>query len=215
MLKRILAILPVLGTLSFIALYFCAARAYSAGNTLDPALNAYDHLHNYWCELYNDVTHSGEPNLGRPFALVSIPLLTATLVFFWFSITAQFPEFVHLCRGVRLTGPASMLAAAFISTPAHDVVITTAVPLGVIAITGTCVGLARKRKWGLVTLAVLATAVSSLDYLLWKMDLLKPSQPLIQKTAIALVLSWILVSSLTVLRAPTATPEIVKTSNSH
>ena len=210
MARRLAGILPILGVVAFVGLYFCAAWAYSAGNTIDPAHNGYDHLHNFWCELYNELTHSGERNLGRPWALVSAPILTGTAFFFWFAITSQFREFRRLCRVVWLTGPAAMLAAAFISTPAHDVVITVAVPLGIAALVATCVGLARKRRWLLVALAVLATAMSSLDYGLWKMELLKPAQAVIQKLAIALVLSWILISSLTVISEVTRRPRGLK-----
>ncbi len=68
----------------------------------------------------------------------------------------------------------------------------------ILSILATCIGLARQRQWPLLTLGTCAIA----DYTFWKIQILEPYQPLIQKSAFALLFLWVLATALMVLRIP-------------
>lgn len=205
MLRRLPHLLPILGTLLALLLYLHSASLYSAATSLDPLHGGYHHFQNYWCDLYLPVTYTGQPNPDdRFYALAATFALIITLLAFWFSVTALFRHHARLALVVRTAGTLAVIAAILIYTPLHDFVITLAAPLGFVAILAACLGLARQRHWPLLSLGILAVAVALGDYLLWKFALLKPQQPLIQKSAFALLFFWVLATAFKGLRLPRA-----------
>jgi len=72
----------------------------------------------------------------------------------------------------------------------------------ILSILATCIGLARQRQWPLLTLGTCAIAAAIADYTFWKIQILEPYQPLIQKSAFALLFLWVLATALMVLRIP-------------
>lgn len=201
---RILPTLPILGIIAAIILYFCAASGYSAATTLDPAAAGYRHLHDYWCTLFATVTYTGERNLGRPFALAATMAVVVAIFFFWLAVTRLFADYRILCAAIRTAGSLSILAGALIFTPLHDRVITLAAPLGFGAIIATCIGLALKREYRLLVLALLAILACVTDYLAWMLHLWMDHQPLIQKLAFALLFLWILAAAAKIWTFPEA-----------
>lgn len=202
MLHRLFTLLPALCILLAAAFYFVAASLYSRATANDPAARGYRHLHNYWCELYNDITYTGAANPGRPWAMAATLLIVFALLVFWFTITALFPDRPRLARTIRLTGGLGFAFASLIFTPLHDLVIYIGVPLGAIALLATCLALAQKRYYVLLTLALLAATMSLFDYLVWTLGLLHPMQPFLQKTAFLLFFVWVLMSSVRLLTLP-------------
>ena len=204
MLRRLTSTLPILGILVAFFLYLHSAALYSAATSNEPARGGYRHFGNYWCQLYDEVTFTGQHNTGVPYALGSTFAIIVALFFFWFSVSWLFSEFFGLCLIVRIAGPLAAAIAALIFTTWHDSVITFAAPLGFAAVVATCIGLARKRYWILLALGIAGVTVGIADYLLWKFELLKPQQPLIQKTAFALIFLWVVVTAIKVLMIPNA-----------
>jgi hypothetical protein len=204
--RRVAGIVPIVGVAAFVALYFYAALLYSAATTADPASRGYQHLHNYWCDLYDTVTYTGQVNASRPYAMAATLIMTVVLAFFFVSVTALFAPLRRLCLVVRVAGVLSMVIASLIFTPLHDLVIKVGVPLGAVAIVGTCVGMARQRAWGLVALAIVAVTVCVGDYAIWVMGLLHFYQPMIQKAAFALFFLWVVVTALRVVKKGFAVP---------
>ena len=74
--------LPSIGILIFIGLYFCAASVYPGGTKFDHSAIGYDQFQNFWCDLLDAVTYSGQRNAGRPFALAATVILPLSLSVF-------------------------------------------------------------------------------------------------------------------------------------
>ena len=78
----------------------------------------YNHLRNYWCDLYAVTGPAGDVNSGRPYAIAATLALVMSLFFFWVTVTALFVEFTVMCWIVWVAGGVSSGAGMFIFTPA-------------------------------------------------------------------------------------------------
>lgn len=192
--KRIFLRLPILGILIFIFLYFYAASLYPGGSFFDPQAVGYSQLHNYWCDLLEPVSYySGQPNSGRFFALIGTTLLPLSLLIFWWKTPSLFVGARWKTQIVRLCGSLSMLLTTLLPV-AHDVIVSVAGGLGLVAFAVTLAGLIQAREIKLSLIACGAIVFCIINYLMWALQSGLVFMPVIQKIAFFLLIIWILLT---------------------
>lgn len=146
-LRKLLILAPLFGTILFAGLYLIATFYYPGGSQFDKNSIGFSWTNNYWCNLLNDKAINGQANVAQPIALTAMFILCLTLTFFWW----QFPKFTSLERAYKLTiqicGALAMTIGFFLFTTFdHDLIINFASLFGLIATTGTFIGL-YKNGW--------------------------------------------------------------------
>jgi hypothetical protein len=184
--------MPIYGIVLFAILYFVATLYYPGGSQFDHNSTGFSWKHNYWCNLLNDKAINGQPNLAQPVALSAMLILGVTLITFWL----QFPAYTNLNQKYRLTiqicGTLAMTIGFLLFTKIeHDLITNLASLFGLIAMTGTFIGL-YKNNWktlfyvGLLNIMLVVTN----NVLYYNQDLII-ALPLVQKITFATFLTWI------------------------
>jgi hypothetical protein len=126
--------LAVWGILIFIILYIVGAALYPGGNDINKTAAGFSWQHNYWCELMAPSAQNGQPNAGRPVAIIALTVLVASLMIFWYRVPLLFSPFNTSSHIIRICGIGSMLAIPLLLAGIHDTAINLAGLLGCIAI---------------------------------------------------------------------------------
>jgi hypothetical protein len=139
-------LLPLFGSILFMLLYFIATLYYPGGNQFDKNTKGFSWTQNYWCNLLNENAINGLPNAARPVALTAMTFLCLALSLFWYYFPVQvgFKKRERLI--IQLSGCLAMLFGSFLFTSLHDIIINVATLFGLVALTGTFIGL-RKLQW--------------------------------------------------------------------
>jgi hypothetical protein len=189
--KRSWILLPVIGTILFIVLYIIAAFLYPGGSQADAKSKGFSWINNYWCNLLNKTAINGETNLGRPVALTASFILCITLSSFWY----HFPRHIKFGKYSRLTiqfsGAAAMVFSIFLFTNMHDTVTNIAGLFGVIALTGTLIGLYKNNWYGLFWFGIFNLLLVVLNNYIYYNKGLIIYLPVIQKISFLSFLLWI------------------------
>jgi len=189
--KQIFLLLPVFGIILYVLLYFIATLFYPGGSQADKNSVGFSWVNNYWCNLLYDKAINGKPNPAQPTALTAMAVLCVTLIIFWY----QFPIQVRLNSRLRLatqiSGALSMAVAFLLFTNFnHDLIINTASAFGLIATTGTFIGLWRKKWLGLFYFGLFNLLLVGLNNLLYYTIGLNAQLPLVQKITFLFFLVW-------------------------
>jgi hypothetical protein len=190
--KRIWALTPIFGTVIFAVLYFIATLYYPGGSQFDKNSIGFSWANNYWCNLLNDTAINGQKNTAQPIALTAMVILCLTLIFFWW----QFPIYTSLDKKYKFTiqicGTLAMAIGFFLFAKFdHDLITNLASLFGLIATTGTFIGL-YKNSWkvlfyfGLINILL----VVGNNFLYYNKDLIS-YLPIVQKITFATFLIWI------------------------
>lgn len=193
-------LIPVLGILLFIVLYFVATLYYPGGSTASPTHEGFDWINNYWCDLIARHAKNGEPNTARTIALIAMIILFSSLAVFWFYLPRLFHERKFMTLLIRYTGSISMFILIFVFTRFHDSVIGIGSTISAIPMAATLTELYRHKftrlyylGWGCILLILLNFAIYITEW--WIIAL-----PFIQKITLVLFLSWIFLTDLSCLR---------------
>ena len=189
--KRFFSIIPVLGTLAFTTAYFWAGALYPGGTKFDHAAKGYDHLYNFWCDLLEPLSYSGEANLGYSIALPATIILCFSMVFLWHFITELFPDKKIKGHIVRMGGGISMLLSIFVFSKSHDLFILTAAFFGIVAFVTVMWGLIEKKEFSLVTMTAVTLLSVVLALLLWQTQVLPLWVPITQKISFVVFFLWV------------------------
>lgn len=181
---------PLGGVFAFLGLYLCATALYPRAALAD-ASAGYPHLHSYWCDLLRAVSPSGQPNPGRPLALLATLILPLSLVPFWLSVPRLFESSSRAGLLVRVSGCAAMVGATLVWTPLHDHVLNVVAACGFTAWTATLLGVDRERHGALVWGAAVAGALTLTNYALWATQHWVELIPAVQKFAFLALFVWI------------------------
>ncbi len=190
--KRIWALTPILGTITFAILYFIATLYYPGGSQFDKNSIGFNWTNNYWCNLLNDTAINGQKNAAQSIALTAMFILCLTLTSFWL----QFPNHTNLNKKhkliIQICGTLAMTISFFLFTKLnHDLITNLASLFGLIATIGTFIGL-YKNSWktlfyfGLINFLL----VVGNNFLYYNKDLIY-YLPLVQKITFATFLIWI------------------------
>ena len=184
-------LLPVAGVLLFVLLYIIAALLYPGGSQADKNAAGFSWLHNYWCNLLNDAGINGQPNAGKWWARTGMIVLGGTFCVFWW----LFFRYAGFARPVRYLmtacGAMAMLLSLFLSTAAHDILVTTSGLLGVVAMVATFTGLYRLKWSRLLWLGMLNLFLVMINNLFYYTPSLIRMLPLVQKITFLLFLVWV------------------------
>mgnify|MGYP001161948235 FL=1 len=145
--KIIWILTPCIGILLFVILYFVATLYYPGGSQFDTNAVGFSWTDNYWCNLLNDFALNGQKNMAKPIALTAMLILCMSLAYFWW----QFPKYTHLGKyyayGIQISGTLAMTIGLLLFTKIdHDLVTNLASLFGLLATTGTFLGL-YKNGW--------------------------------------------------------------------
>ena len=188
--KRFIVLIPLFGALLFVVLYIVATLLYPGGSQADKNGVGFSWTHNYWCNLLNEQAINGQVNPARPVAMIAMFVLCVTLAMFWFLFARIINFSAKASFTLSFSGFVSMSVAMFLFTSYHDMVINVAGFFGLIALTGTFVGL-YKNKWlplfifGLFNLALVI--VNNILYYSGSLKYL----PVVQKISFLFFLVWI------------------------
>ncbi len=179
------------GVAAFVSLYATAAFLYPGGTRSDPGRRGFSFVENYWCDLLDATAGGGQPNPSRPVALAAMVCLAVGLSVFWWSAPMLFPEARRRSSLARTAGIGSGLITPWVGTRAHDLVVHSAVLLGVVGFVSTATALRGRGGRGLEVLGWAALAAAITNYAVWQTRIGIAAMPLIQKVAFALFLVWI------------------------
>ena len=203
---RRLALVTVLGNSLFFLLYVVAAWYYPGGSNAKRTAPGFNIQTNYWCDLLGSHAKNGQINPAQPIAFTGMLELCLTLAYFWCvtPVVFRFPKPTQ--RFLQIAGVFSMGIAPFIFTAHHDTIINVAGVLGVMAISGTFVGLYRSRYFALFRFGIGCLLLCGLNNYIYHTHQFIEYLPIIQKITFLLFLLWFCFVSLT-LRRTTRTHE--------
>ena len=198
--KNNLVLIPILGTLLFVVLYFVATFLYPGGSQADKNSIGFSWTNNYWCNLLNETAINGQFNAARPLAMTAMFVLCLTLAIFWYI----FPKYADLKKSVRLSiqisGTLAMTTGMFLFTDLHDTFVNIASLCGLVATVGTFFGL-HKLKWTkLFWFGIFNLAPVALNNILYYGNGLKLYLPVVQKITFLFFLLWIFLISINLYR---------------
>lgn len=188
----ILVLIPIFGTLTFVALYVVAALLYPGGSQFDKNSAGFSWTDNYWCNLLNENAINGQYNPAKPVAMSGMFVLCLTLAFFWL----LFPKHINLDKNltlvIQVSGTIAMTIAFFLFTNInHDLVTNLASIFGLIATVGTFVGLYKTKWYKLFTFGLLNILLVALNNFVYYSKGFIVYLPIIQKMSFATFLIWI------------------------
>jgi hypothetical protein len=194
--------LPLVGSVLFVLLYLVAAFKYPGGTSIDRNSKGFSWTQNYWCNLLNEYAINGAPNPAKPIALTAMVVLCLSLIIFWY----QFPEWTGLKTPQRLvikvSGFLSMAIGLFVFTGLHDTVTNVAGVFGVIALTGTLIGLWKIGWKKLFYMGIFSLVLVGVNNLLYYTPGLIIYLAVVQKITFLYFLLWICLVNITWLKQP-------------
>lgn len=204
------------GILGFLVCMAIAMAMYPGGNLWDHARPGYDFWRNFWCDLLRQPAYNGAANLRAPrFAQLAMVSLAFGIAAYFVLVPRLFGHGRRLGQLVTvagLGGAAGLVAVAAISSRSsatlHGVAVLAGGPMGLAAVLGSIIGLARSPSKSPLTVwlgaAMLAVALFTLTQYAREFLLSVPSSewlPRSQKVATVLALAWMWAVSATAVRA--------------
>ena len=184
-------LVPLFGSLLYGILYFIATLLYPGGSQFNKQSKGFSWMHNYWCNLLNEPAINGQHNPARPVALTAMAVLCMALTIFWY----MFPAYVKFHKNIRLllqfSGIAAMATGLFLFTAQHDAVINGATFFGMVALTGTFIGLNRLRWTKLFRMGLFIVPLIIVNNVLYYGNGLIYYLPVVQKITFLYFLLWV------------------------
>ncbi len=198
-LKKVNLYLPIIGILAFFPLYIAAATLYPGGTSQNKISEGYSFSGNYWCDLFDTIAYNGQPNPGRPFAIISMVVLLLAVGSFWTNL----PKLISIrdlkSTAFQLLGFASLFSYLIVLLN-HDLAINLSVLFGSLSFLVYLRILQQQRDFKFLFYAFVITFLIIINYLLWTFDLLLSFLPVFQKVTFLLFSLWIIVTSISVIK---------------
>jgi len=190
---KLALILPIIGIIVFVVLYFFAASQYPGGSQANPASSGFSWMDNYFCNLLNQTAINGQANQGQPIALASLAILALSLALFWWSFPNYLPLNQSQTKIIRITGVSSMVIACLLFTKFnHDLITNSASLFGLIAILTGMRALYQNKRMAIFVFGLFNLVLVLLNNWLYYDPSLIQYLPLVQKVTFAAVLCWII-----------------------
>jgi hypothetical protein len=190
--KIILLLLPFLGSVLFVLLYFISTLFYPGGSRVDKNSAGFSWTNNYWCNLLSENAINGQPNSARTIAMTGMFVICLALSFFWLVSSTYMTISKRLKLVIQISGSFAMIVVSLLFTSFnHDAVINIASLLGIIATTGTLIGLYKSKWLGLFYFGLLNILLVGLNNYVYYTNGLIIYLPVIQKISFAIFLVWI------------------------
>lgn len=170
---------------------YCCNVFYPGGNQLNKNSKGFSWAQNYWCNLLNENAINGQHNASRPIALIAMLVLCITLATFWYLFPKQIPFKKSTRLMIQISGCLAMIIGMFLFTGFHDYIINIATCFGLIAITGTFIGLYKMKWTKLFRMGLFSIILLVLNNILYYNSELIFYLPVVQKLTFAYFLLWI------------------------
>jgi len=183
--------IPLIGILGFVVLYIYSTTLYPGGSQADPNALGFDWIHNYWCNLTNELGMNGQPNPARPFAIAAMTLLCTSLWVFFIQFAQTFAKSKTWRVLIQIGGTLSMISAIFIFTAYHDVMTTLSSIFGLFVVIGIIREIYQSNLVAYKVSGVFCIALLGLNNYIYYTEHFLHTLPLLQKFTFAVVLTWI------------------------
>ncbi len=188
--KNLLTLLPSLGILIFIGLFFYSASLYPGGSQADINSLGFDWSNNYWCNLMSEKSLNGLENTARPAAMIAMVILCSSMTLFFFQFANYFEKNRYWKMIIKIAGTLAMLSAIFIFTKYHDVMTTILSICGVVGIIGILRALHKNKMIFFKISGIICMILIGINNLFYYNENLIKYLPIVQKIAFILILSW-------------------------
>jgi hypothetical protein len=181
----------LIGIVFSTTLLVIAAINYPGGSQKNKNSVGYDWRNNYLCNLFSEKAMNGHDNPARPWAIAGMLFLCISFAIFFigFSKKIQSKTSANL---IKYCGAGSMLFAFLVITPYHDVMVTIACVLALIALfySTVFVLLSKLFFFKILSIACMATLYASM-YIYYTSTYLS-LLPIMQKLSFLIAISWML-----------------------
>ena len=167
--KKYFALLPILGTLVFIPIYFYCASFYPGGTFGELQSVGHNHFENFICDLLMDNSHSGAPMPLQSLMIFGMMFFTFSRFAFWYFIAIHAPALSQRdTRVMQCMAFISVGLGGFMFLPYHDLLVMTIIITGGGSYAAFFYGLvlSKKRLTALFTLLMIAPLYASA--LMWQ-----------------------------------------------
>ncbi len=188
--KDFLRLLPTLGILIFVGIYFYATTLYPGGSQADANSVGFDWGNNYWCNLMRENSLNGIQNRARPVALAGITILCSSMILFFFLFANHFEKNRNWRMAIKISGALGMLSATFIFTEYHDIMTTILSICGTVVIIGMIRALHKNQLTFFKVVGVFCMLIIGLNNFFYYSESLIQYSPVVQKIAFVMILSW-------------------------
>ena len=183
-------LLPVIGFCLFILLYFIAAALYPGGSEINRSAKGFSWMHNYWCDLLETHAENGKPNLARTTAIIAMSVLCLSIALFWYFVSGLFTFKPVFKKIIQYAGILSMVILIFLQADFHDSIINISGALGIIAITGTLIGLYKNHSYSLFGFGLICLFLFFLNNYIYYTKQLIYYLAVVQKISFFFFLLW-------------------------
>lgn len=140
--------------------------------------------------LFQPTTAGGEANAARPLAVVGVIGFCASMAVVFAAIAQRGPTPRHR-KTVQIAGIGSMVYAALVVTPMHDVLVGVALVFFLTAVLTLAHGLYVERRFGLLGLGLTSLALVLGNATMYYGDLFYGFLPVVQKASLGLWVVWL------------------------
>lgn len=201
--RRYIRFLPVFGSIAFIMLYITATFYYPGGSQKDKNTPGFSWINNYWCNLLNEKAINGQANPAQPIAAVAMLFLCFSFLVFWIKLPEQLALNKLTSRTIQFSGALAMLSALLLfTTISHDLIINVSVCFGLIATTGTLIGLYRQNYSSLFWMGIINIVLIAVNNVLYYSSGWIHFLPLTQKITFALFIIWMCAIAIKTAKTP-------------
>ena len=173
--------IPLFGASLSIAVLVVAAGRYPGG---------YDWLHQSVSSLFQPTTNDGEANEARLLASLGVIGFCASMGIVFAAIAKRGPTRFHR-KTVQIAGIGSMVYAALVVTPMHDVLIGVALVFFLTAVLTIAHGLYLDRRLGMLGLGLASLALVLGNATMYYGDLFYGFLPVVQKASLGMWVAWL------------------------
>jgi hypothetical protein len=199
--NNLYVLIPLLGSVVFVLLYFVATLYYPGGSQVDQNAIGFSWINNYWCNLLNDTAINGKSNPAKPIAITGMLVLCITLAYFWWLFPRHLQLSIKWKYTIQISGALSMFIAFFLFTNFnHDAVTNLASIFGLIATAGTFIGLYQTKWYKLFRFGIFNILLVFLNNYVYYSKGLIIYLPIIQKISFVSFLIWVCCIDVTLYR---------------
>jgi hypothetical protein len=183
-------LLPLVGVVVFVILYYISTLYYPGGSDVDTNYIGFDWKNNYWCDLTDEITESGAENPARPVAIFAMFVLCLSIAYLSYIIPPFFRK-LKFSFLISYFGISSMVAANFVFTEFHSSAAYISGILGIIPLALAYYGLYKHRHKMLFVFGIISLFFLALNFFIYVTKIHIEILPLIQKFTFLAFLIWI------------------------
>lgn len=190
--SQIANLIPIIGIVTFVGLYMFSSTLYPGGSQANLNADGFDWVHNYWCNLMNKKGMNGQPNPARPYSILAMIILCASLMVFSVQFAQTYSK-SSLWNGIiKTSGITSMSFAMLFFTKYHDLMTTLSSIFGLFLVVGIIREIYKSELTIYKISGVICMLVIALNNYIYYTHHFMEALPLLQKITFAIVLFWIM-----------------------